>query len=75
MLSDGNIGGGELLISFENFFFDVCIVGESLEFGGGWCSGRYGQGSLFGNLSWGDVLNVVLNICGNCLLVVVDFYV
>ncbi|MCO3661551.1 translocation/assembly module TamB domain-containing protein [Pseudomonas aeruginosa] len=73
-LSDGNIGGGELPTSFENLSLDARIAGESLELGGGWRSGRYGQGSLSGNLSWGDALNVALNIRGNRLPVVVDPY-
>jgi len=73
-LSGGEISGPELPTSFQDLQIQAQIAGESVRLDGGWKSGKAGQGSLSGNIAWGQALAVDLSIKGTQLPVTVEPY-
>jgi len=73
-LSDGEVSGAELPIELQNLQLTAAIAGESVRLDGGWKSGKTGQGSLDGNVAWGQALVVDLALKGTQLPVSVEPY-
>ncbi|ROM27564.1 hypothetical protein BK645_01060 [Pseudomonas protegens] len=73
-LSGGEVSGSELPISLEDLQLSAQIAGESVQLNGGWKSGKAGQGSLNGNITWGRALLVDLSLKGTQLPVTVEPY-
>lgn len=74
VLSDGEVSGPELPASFEALQIRALIAGENVQLNGGWKSGKSGQGSLSGNINWGQALVVDLSLKGSQLPVTVEPY-
>jgi translocation and assembly module TamB len=74
ILGDGEISGPELPTRFEALQIRALIAGESVQLNGGWKSGKTGQGTLNGNVAWGEALVVDLNLKGSQLPVTVEPY-
>ncbi|WP_338576871.1 translocation/assembly module TamB domain-containing protein [Pseudomonas canadensis] len=73
-LVGGEISGPELPISLEGLNVQALIAGESVQLNGGWRSGKAGQGSLKGQIDWGQALAVDLSLQGSQLPVTVEPY-
>ncbi len=73
-LVGGEISGPELPISLEGLNVQALIAGESVQLNGGWRSGKAGQGSLEGQIDWGQALVVDLSLQGSQLPVTVEPY-
>jgi translocation and assembly module TamB len=73
-LSDGEVSGAELPMELQNLQLTALIAGESVRLDGGWKSGKSGQGSLNGNVAWGQALVVDLALKGTQLPVTVEPY-
>lgn len=73
-LSDGEVSGAELPMELQNLQLTAAIAGESVRLDGGWKSGKTGQGSLNGNVAWGQTLMVDLALKGTQLPVSVEPY-
>ncbi|PVZ57248.1 hypothetical protein C9422_16230 [Pseudomonas sp. B1(2018)] len=73
-LSDGVAAGPELPMELQNLHVQALIAGESVQLNGGWNSGKAGQGSLNGNIAWGQALVVDLALKGSQLPVTVEPY-
>jgi translocation and assembly module TamB len=73
-LSDGVVAGPELPMELQNLHVQALIAGESVQLNGGWNSGKAGQGSLNGNIAWGQALVVDLALKGTQLPVTVEPY-
>ncbi|WP_236177527.1 translocation/assembly module TamB domain-containing protein [Pseudomonas sputi] len=73
-LSDGEVSGPELPMELQNLQLTAVIAGESVRLDGGWKSGKSGQGSLNGNVAWGQALVVDLALKGTQLPVTVEPY-
>ncbi|AZO83575.1 hypothetical protein BOO88_11195 [Stutzerimonas stutzeri] len=73
-LSDGVVAGPELPMELQNLHVQALIAGESVQLNGGWNSGKAGQGSLNGNIAWGQALVVDLALKGSQLPVTVEPY-
>ena len=73
-LSDGEVSGPELPLELQNLQLQAVIAGESVRLDGGWKSGKAGQGSLSGNVAWGQALVVDLALKGTQLPVTVEPY-
>ncbi|MGH8351844.1 MAG: translocation/assembly module TamB domain-containing protein [Pseudomonas sp.] len=73
-LSDGVVAGPELPMELQNLHVQALIAGESVQLNGGWNSGKAGQGSLNGNIAWGQALVVDLALKGAQLPVTVEPY-
>ncbi|AMN81594.1 translocation/assembly module TamB domain-containing protein [Pseudomonas azotoformans] len=73
-LVGGEISGPELPISLEGLNVQALIAGESVQLNGGWRSGKAGQGSLKGQIDWGQALVVDLSLQGSQLPVTVEPY-
>lgn len=73
-LSDGVVAGPELPMELQNLHVQALIAGESVQLNGGWSSGKAGQGSLNGNIAWGQALVVDLALKGAQLPVTVEPY-
>ena len=67
LLSDGEISGPELPMELEALQVRALIAGEAVQLEGSWKSGKTGQGSLNGDIAWGQALVVDLVLKG-CLL-------
>ncbi|MEO6677825.1 MAG: translocation/assembly module TamB domain-containing protein, partial [Pseudomonas sp.] len=74
MLSDGEVSGAELPMELQDLQLKAVIAGESVQLNGGWKSGKSGQGSLNGNIAWGQTLVVDLALKGTQLPVTVEPY-
>ncbi|SEE80335.1 translocation and assembly module TamB [Pseudomonas kilonensis] len=74
LLSDGEVSGPELPVSLEALQMRAMITGEALQLNGNWKSGKSGQGSLNGNIGWGDALTMNLALKGSQLPVTVEPY-
>ena len=74
LLSDGEISGPELPMDLEALQLQALIAGETVQLNGGWKSGKNGQGSLNGNIAWGQALVVDLALKGTQLPVTVEPY-
>ncbi|WP_313060570.1 translocation/assembly module TamB domain-containing protein [Pseudomonas rhodesiae] len=73
-LVGGEVSGPELPISLEGLNVQALIAGESVLLNGGWRSGKTGQGSLKGQIDWGQALAVDLHLQGAQLPVTVEPY-
>lgn len=73
-LRDGEISGPELPMALEALQLQAVIAGETVQLNGGWKSGKSGQGSLNGNIAWGQALVVDLALKGSQLPVTVEPY-
>ncbi|OPG69502.1 hypothetical protein B1219_25530 [Pseudomonas ogarae] len=74
VLSDGEVSGPELPVSLEALQMRATITGETVRLNGNWKSGKSGQGSLNGNIGWGDALTMNLALKGSQLPVTVEPY-
>ena len=74
LLSDGEISGPELPMDLEALQLQAVIAGENVQLNGGWKSGKTGQGTLSGNIAWGQALVVDLALKGTQLPVTVEPY-
>jgi translocation and assembly module TamB len=74
LLSDGGVSGPELPMELQDLQLQAVIVGETVQLNGGWKSGKSGQGSLSGNVAWGQALVVDLALKGSQLPVTVEPY-
>nr|WP_223194811.1 translocation/assembly module TamB domain-containing protein [Pseudomonas sp. PSB18] len=74
VLSDGEVSGPELPVSLEALQMRAMIAGETVRLDGSWKSGKGGQGSLSGNLGWGEALSMNLALKGSQLPVTVEPY-
>ncbi|MBV7510599.1 translocation/assembly module TamB domain-containing protein [Pseudomonas sp. PDM25] len=74
LLSDGEISGPELPMDLEALQLQAVISGENVQLNGGWKSGKTGQGTLSGNIAWGQALVVDLALKGTQLPVTVEPY-
>jgi translocation and assembly module TamB len=73
-LSDGEVSGAELPMELNDLQLQAVIAGEAVQLNGGWKSGKTGQGSLSGNVAWGQALMVDLALKGSQLPVTVEPY-
>ncbi|KMM86306.1 translocation and assembly module TamB [Pseudomonas taetrolens] len=73
-LSGGEISGPQLPTNLENLQLTARIMGETAQLDGGWTSGKQGQGSIAGNVAWGQQLAVNVLLKGNHLPVTVEPY-
>jgi translocation and assembly module TamB len=73
-LIGGEVSGPELPVSLEGLNVQALIAGESVQLNGGWRSGKAGQGSLKGQIDWGQALAVDLSLQGSQLPVTVEPY-
>ena len=73
-LSGGEISGPQLPTNFENLQLSMAINGETALINGGWTSGQQGQGSISGNVAWGQAMVVDVWVKGNNLPVTVEPY-
>ncbi|QBF26170.1 translocation/assembly module TamB [Pseudomonas tructae] len=73
-LVQGEISGAELPISLEDLQLQALIAGEQVQLNGSWKSGESGQGSLSGQVGWGQALAVNLALQGQRLPVNVEPY-
>ena len=73
-LTGGEISGPELPTSFENLQLKAHIMGETMQLDGGWTSGKQGQGTISGNVAWGQAMVVNIVLKGNQLPVTVEPY-
>ncbi|WP_285416170.1 translocation/assembly module TamB domain-containing protein [Pseudomonas sp. efr-133-TYG-5] len=73
-LSNGEVAGPELPMELQALQLQAVIAGESVRLDGGWKSGPNGQGSLNGNIAWGQALVVDLALKGAQLPVSVEPY-
>lgn len=73
-LVGGEISGPELPMSLEGLNVQALIAGESVQLNGAWRSGKAGQGSLKGQIDWGQALVVDLSLQGSQLPVTVEPY-
>ncbi|WP_413794981.1 MULTISPECIES: translocation/assembly module TamB domain-containing protein [unclassified Pseudomonas] len=74
VLSDGEVSGPELPVSLEALQVRAMIAGETVRLHGDWKSGKRGQGSLTGNIGWGEALTLDLALKGSQLPVTVEPY-
>ena len=74
VLSDGEVSGPELPVSLEALQMRATITGEAVQLNGNWKSGKSGQGSLNGNIGWGDALTMSLALKGSQLPITVEPY-
>ena len=74
LLSDGGVSGPELPMELQDLQLQAVVVGETVQLNGGWKSGKSGQGSLSGNVAWGQALVVDLALKGAQLPVTVEPY-
>ena len=73
-LSGGQISGPQLPTNVENLQLTANIVGETAQLNGGWTSGQLGQGSISGNVAWGNTMAVNVLVKGSHLPVTVEPY-
>ncbi|XVO85399.1 translocation/assembly module TamB domain-containing protein [Pseudomonas palleroniana] len=73
-LVGGEISGAQLPVSLEGLNVQALIAGENVQLNGGWRSGKAGQGSLKGQIGWGQALAVDLSLQGSQLPVTVEPY-
>ena len=73
-LVGAEVSGPELPISLEGLNVQALIAGESVQLNGAWRSGKAGQGSLKGQIDWGQALVVDLSLQGSQLPVTVEPY-
>ncbi|TPG78381.1 translocation/assembly module TamB domain-containing protein [Pseudomonas arsenicoxydans] len=74
LLSDGEVSGAELPMTLQALQLRAVIAGETVQLNGDWKSGKTGQGTLKGNIAWGQALVVDLALKGSQLPVTVEPY-
>ena len=74
LLSDGEVSGAELPMTLQALQLRAVIAGETVQLNGDWKSGKAGQGTLNGNIAWGQALVVDLTLKGSQLPVTVEPY-
>lgn len=74
LLSDGEVSGPELPMELRDLQVKALIAGETVLLNGGWKSGKTGQGSLTGDIAWGQALVVDLALKGTQWPVTVEPY-
>ncbi|WP_259156540.1 translocation/assembly module TamB domain-containing protein [Pseudomonas sp. JAI111] len=74
LLSDGEVSGPELPMELQALQLQAVIAGETVQLNGGWKSGKTGQGTLNGNVAWGQALVVDLALKGTQMPVSVEPY-
>ncbi|RON24936.1 hypothetical protein BK660_04520 [Pseudomonas brassicacearum] len=74
LLSDGEVSGAELPMALQALQLRAVIAGETVQLNGDWKSGKTGQGTLNGNIAWGQALVVDLALKGSQLPVTVEPY-
>ncbi|MEK0363172.1 translocation/assembly module TamB domain-containing protein [Pseudomonas sp. CBC3] len=73
-LSNAEIAGSELPVSFEQLQVRALIEGERVRVDGDWRSGEQGRGAIAGTLNWTDALDLDMRISGSRLPVIVEPY-
>lgn len=73
-LSEGEVSGPELPMDLHDLKVQARIAGNNVQLDGNWKSGVAGQGTLNGQLAWGDALRVDLRLKGSQLPVTVEPY-
>lgn len=73
-LSDGEVSGPQLPTQLEALQVQAQIAGESVQLNGSWKSGKSGQGSVLGNIAWGQALVLDVSVRGTQLPVRVEPY-
>ncbi|HWD31319.1 MAG TPA: translocation/assembly module TamB domain-containing protein [Pseudomonas sp.] len=73
-LTGGEVAGAELPVSLQDLNLQALIAGEQVQLNGAWKSGEAGQGSLRGQIGWGQALAVDLQLQGQRLPVTVEPY-
>ena len=73
-LTEGEIAGAELPVSFEQLQVTAIIDGERVRVEGDWRSGEQGQGKIAGTIDWAQALDLDLRISGSQLPVIVEPY-
>lgn len=73
-LSNAEIAGSELPVSFEQLQIRALIEGERVRVDGDWRSGEQGRGEIAGTLNWTDALDLDMRISGSRLPVIVEPY-
>ena len=74
LLSGGEVSGPELPVSLEALQLRAAIAGDRVQLDGDWKSGKSGQGSLTGDIGWGEALSMDLALKGTRLPVTVEPY-
>lgn len=74
VLSGGEVSGPELPMNLQDLQVQALIAGENVTLDGKWRSGQAGQGTLGGQIGWGQALVVDLNVQGSRLPVTVEPY-
>ncbi|GFM51375.1 translocation/assembly module TamB [Pseudomonas cichorii] len=74
-LDGGEVSGPELPMELQDLRVQALIAGESVQLNGGWKSGATGQGTVSGQVAWGQALMVDINLKGSRLPITVEPYV
>ncbi|MEE4916069.1 translocation/assembly module TamB domain-containing protein [Pseudomonas alliivorans] len=73
-LQEGEVSGPELPLELRDLNVQALIAGENVQVNGSWKSGSTGQGSLTGQVAWGQALVVDLSLKGSRLPIHVEPY-
>ncbi|MBP0941493.1 translocation/assembly module TamB domain-containing protein [Pseudomonas alliivorans] len=73
-LQGGEVSGPELPLELRDLNVQALIAGENVQVNGSWKSGSTGQGSLTGQVAWGQALVVDLSLKGSRLPIHVEPY-
>ncbi|WP_084915071.1 translocation/assembly module TamB domain-containing protein [Pseudomonas syringae] len=73
-LEGGEVAGAELPMELHDLKVQALIAGESVQIDGGWKSGSTGQGSMGGQVAWGQNLVVDVSLKGARLPINVEPY-
>ncbi|MCF5226829.1 translocation/assembly module TamB, partial [Pseudomonas syringae] len=73
-LEGGEVAGAELPMELHDLKVQALIAGESVQINGGWKSGSTGQGSIGGQVAWGQSLLVDVSLKGSRLPINVEPY-
>ena len=74
VLSGGEVSGPELPMSLQDLQIQALIAGENVTLDGKWRSGQTGQGTLGGQIGWGQALVVDVSVKGARLPISVEPY-
>ncbi len=73
-LDGGEVAGPELPMELHDLKVQALIAGESVQINGGWKSGSAGQGTIGGQVAWGQSLMVDVSLKGSQLPINVEPY-
>ncbi|WP_439851313.1 translocation/assembly module TamB domain-containing protein [Pseudomonas syringae] len=73
-LDGGEVAGPELPMELHDLKVQALIAGESVQINGGWKSGSAGQGTIGGQVAWGQSLMVDVSLKGSQLPIDVEPY-